>query len=112
MKPPPPREKAEVPVRVKVEWAPVRTCPRWFPLNRSTWKHLLGSHVKRTHSSDHLGGVRPRRDLGRVRRGVERHVRLQPWHSEQRSPTTEHVLWGDGSDHPVHVQHHTLPEDR
>lgn len=45
-------------------------------------KALLSSHVKRTHSSDHLGGVWPHYDLGRVRYRVECHVGLQPRHSE------------------------------
>ena len=75
------------------------------------------NHVKRTHPSDPLGGVRPlcnRGDMwrGDMRRFARRHPRVRLGDSNERPPTTEHVLRGDGADHLVHVQHCVVSENR
>lgn len=63
-------EKGELHLRAKqsekVDCVPVGNLSS-ISSQQGELKALLGSHVKRTHSSDQLGGVWPHCDLGRLR---------------------------------------------
>ena len=88
------------------------TCPHWFLFPQDKQTSSSPSHVKRTHPSDQLGGMLSGRARGGVRRRVGCRHRIRPRVAEQRPPETQHLFRGDGADHPLHVQHHSVPENR
>lgn len=83
-----------------------------FSSHRTSRPTPLPNHVKRTHPSDQLGGMLSGWDRSGVRRRVGRRPRIRPRVAEQRPPETEHLFRGDGADHPLYVQHHSVPENR
>lgn len=81
----------------------------WISFKQGTSLPLL-SHVHWTHPSDHWARVQSNHGHRTVRCRTGGHAGVQL--SQQRPPKAQHFLWGDGADHPLHVQHHSLPENR
>lgn len=83
-----------------------------FPHRVSRSRRGCSHHVQRTHPSDNLQSVRSDHDHPDMRRTSRIASGVQLWSSKPEPAEAEHLLWSDGADCPVHVQHHPLPEDR